>query len=86
MAYEGALEGFQQFQMNQAKMAELGQLAQYRQAQMDQLRAATRLEGIRADAAEAEAIALELHSDAQVHALDGALMTEENRCGCWRIG
>ena len=39
-----------------------------------------------ADAAEAEAMALELHSDAQVHAVDGALMTEENRSGCWRIG
>ena len=44
------------------------------------------------DAAAAEAMALVLHPDAQVHAVDGALVTAENRVrllgewvkGCWR--
>ena len=42
--------------------------------------AAIGLERIEAtDAAAAEAMALELHPDAQVHAVDGALVTAENR-------
>ena len=42
--------------------------------------AAIGLERIEAtDAAAAEAMARELHPDAQVHAVDGALVTAENR-------